>query len=85
MDNQPFEDRLRSSQARYATMLGGFLWCKRTPPAPRQHYQRLIAYQHVLEDRDPRRSQPLIDWVKSLPLEFHGDSAFDSERIPRVG
>ncbi|KAH7883839.1 hypothetical protein F5I97DRAFT_1969128 [Phlebopus sp. FC_14] len=32
--------------------------------------------QTTLEDRDPRRSQPLIDWILSLQLDFQGDSAF---------
>ncbi|KAJ6501707.1 hypothetical protein C8R47DRAFT_1108448 [Mycena vitilis] len=29
-----------------------------------------------LQDRDPRRSQPLIEWILALPLDFTGDSAF---------
>ncbi|KAF7339947.1 hypothetical protein MVEN_01912400 [Mycena venus] len=29
-----------------------------------------------IQDRDPRRSQPLIDWILALPLDFTGDSAF---------
>ena len=37
--------------------------------------------QDVLEDRDPRRNKPLIKWILSLPLEFQGDSAFESELI----
>ncbi|KAF9243864.1 hypothetical protein BU15DRAFT_71975 [Melanogaster broomeanus] len=32
--------------------------------------------QTVLEDRDPRRNQPLVDWILSLHLDFQGDSAF---------
>jgi proteasome activator subunit 4 len=28
---------------------------------------------------DPRRNQPLVQWILSLPLEFHGDSAFASK------
>jgi proteasome activator subunit 4 len=35
--------------------------------------------QFVLADRDPRRYQPLVDWMFALPLEFNGDSAFTSE------
>lgn len=27
---------------------------------------------------DPRRNQPLVQWILSLPLEFHSDSAFES-------
>lgn len=34
--------------------------------------------QHMLEDRDPRRNQPLVDWILSLSLDFSGDSAFQS-------
>jgi len=30
----------------------------------------------VLEDRDPRRNKPLVDWILSLQLDFQGDSAF---------
>lgn len=30
----------------------------------------------VLEDRDPRRNKPLVDWILSLQLEIQGDSAF---------
>ncbi|OCH96671.1 ARM repeat-containing protein [Obba rivulosa] len=33
-----------------------------------------------LADRDPRRAQPIIDWILSLPLEFHGDSAFQMNK-----
>ncbi|KAJ6519492.1 hypothetical protein C8R45DRAFT_852433 [Mycena sanguinolenta] len=33
-----------------------------------------------LQDRDPRRSQPLIDWILALPLDFTGDSAFDMSK-----
>jgi proteasome activator subunit 4 len=33
----------------------------------------------VLDERDPRRNQRLIDWVLSLPIDFHGNSAFDSK------
>ncbi|KAJ6574754.1 hypothetical protein B0H19DRAFT_932973 [Mycena capillaripes] len=29
-----------------------------------------------IQDRDPRRNQPLIDWILALPLDFTGDSAF---------
>ncbi|KAG9314593.1 hypothetical protein JVU11DRAFT_5396 [Chiua virens] len=32
--------------------------------------------QMVLEDRDPRRNKPLVDWILSLQLDFQGDSAF---------
>ncbi|KAG6381418.1 armadillo-type protein [Boletus reticuloceps] len=32
--------------------------------------------QTVLEDRDPRRNKPLVDWILSLQLDFQGDSAF---------
>jgi hypothetical protein len=36
-------------------------------------------YQYQFSDRDPRRSQPLVDWILALPLEFNGDSAFASK------
>jgi proteasome activator subunit 4 len=29
-----------------------------------------------LLNRDPRRNQPLVNWILSLPLDFNGDSAF---------
>ena len=32
-----------------------------------------------LSERDYRRVQPLVNWILSLPLEFHGDSAFASK------
>ncbi|KAH8835430.1 hypothetical protein DL96DRAFT_1675460 [Flagelloscypha sp. PMI_526] len=34
------------------------------------------AFSYVMHSRDPRRVRPLIDWILSLPLDFHGDSAF---------
>ena len=37
-----------------------------------------IGLQEQLVDRDPRRTEPLVKWILSLPLEFHGDSAFAS-------
>ncbi|KAH8100456.1 ARM repeat-containing protein [Cristinia sonorae] len=33
-------------------------------------------FNEQLSERDYRRVQPLINWILSLPLEFHGDSAF---------
>ncbi|KAH9947705.1 ARM repeat-containing protein [Amylocystis lapponica] len=33
-------------------------------------------FTEQLIDRDPRRAKPIVDWVLSLPLEFHSDSAF---------
>ncbi|KDR84826.1 hypothetical protein GALMADRAFT_233236 [Galerina marginata CBS 339.88] len=36
-----------------------------------------LIFQHQLHKRDPRRNQPLVDWILSLPLEFNGDSAFE--------
>lgn len=38
------------------------------------------AILHLLDDRDPRRNKPLVDWVLSLPLDFHGDSAFEMNK-----
>lgn len=47
------------------------------------HWQKvkftLLSEKHVLADLDPQRNKPLIDWILSLPLEFHGDSAFTSK------
>ncbi|EGO02735.1 hypothetical protein SERLA73DRAFT_102663 [Serpula lacrymans var. lacrymans S7.3] len=44
----------------------------------------LVFWEHfltsTLEDRDPRRNQPLVDWIFALPLEFHGDSAFSMNK-----
>ncbi|KAL7285729.1 hypothetical protein ACG7TL_000834 [Trametes sanguinea] len=37
-------------------------------------WENLISEQLV--ERDPRRTAPLVKWILSLPLEFHGDSAF---------
>ncbi|KAJ3843176.1 hypothetical protein F5878DRAFT_605646 [Lentinula raphanica] len=34
----------------------------------------------ILEDRDPRRNAPLVEWILSLPLEFNGDSAFEMSK-----
>ncbi|KAF8922284.1 armadillo-type protein [Mucidula mucida] len=38
------------------------------------------AIGHMLEDRDPRRNQPLVDWIFSLSLDFSGDSAFQMSK-----
>lgn len=38
------------------------------------------SFASILEDRDPRRNKPLIDWILSLPLDFNGDSAFDMSK-----
>jgi proteasome activator subunit 4 len=38
----------------------------------------------VLDGFDPRRSQRLVDWILSLPLDFHGNSAFDSTPSRRL-
>ncbi|KAI0823074.1 ARM repeat-containing protein [Trametes gibbosa] len=37
-------------------------------------WENLLSEQLV--DRDPRRTAPLVKWILSLPLDFHGDSAF---------
>lgn len=36
--------------------------------------------ESILDDRDPRRCRPLIDWISSLPLDFHSDSAFSMNK-----
>ncbi|KAF9648519.1 ARM repeat-containing protein [Thelephora ganbajun] len=33
-------------------------------------------FSSQLDDRDPRRSNPLIQWTLNLPIDFQGDSAF---------
>ncbi|KAK7058314.1 Proteasome activator BLM10 [Paramarasmius palmivorus] len=33
-------------------------------------------FSYVLEERDPHRNQPLVDWIFGLPLDFNADSAF---------
>ncbi|CAK5268900.1 unnamed protein product [Mycena citricolor] len=33
-----------------------------------------------LQDRDPRRNQPLIDWLLARPLDFSGDSVFEMSK-----
>ncbi|ESK98497.1 membrane protein [Moniliophthora roreri MCA 2997] len=33
-------------------------------------------FGYILEERDPRRNQPLVDWILALPLDFNADSAF---------
>ncbi|KAH8120588.1 hypothetical protein DFH11DRAFT_1838384 [Phellopilus nigrolimitatus] len=37
-------------------------------------------FQEAFVDSDPQRVKPLIDWVLALPLEFHGDSAFQMSK-----
>ncbi|PAV21860.1 ARM repeat-containing [Pyrrhoderma noxium] len=37
-------------------------------------------FELILNDRDPRRCRPLIDWITSLPLDFHSDSAFSMNK-----
>lgn len=41
------------------------------------HFTKLDS-QYQLQKRDPRRNKALVDWILSLPLEFNGDSAFES-------
>lgn len=36
-------------------------------------------------ERDPWRAEPLVKWILSLPLDFHGDSTFASELPYAVG
>ncbi|KAG6828604.1 hypothetical protein H0H92_007299 [Tricholoma furcatifolium] len=38
-------------------------------------------FYNQLQSFDPRRNQPMIDWILALPLEFSGDSAFDSKSL----
>lgn len=38
-------------------------------------------HKSVLERLDPNRNRPLVDWIFSLSLEFHSDSAFASKYI----
>ncbi|CCM01635.1 uncharacterized protein FIBRA_03696 [Fibroporia radiculosa] len=33
-------------------------------------------FSEQLVDRDPRRAQLIVEWILSLPLDFHSDSAF---------
>lgn len=33
-------------------------------------------FSYMLDKRDPRRCKPMIDWIYSIPLDFHSDSAF---------
>ena len=40
----------------------------------------LLPQEQVL-DRDYRLVERLVRWILSLPLDFHGDSAFASESI----
>ena len=39
-----------------------------------------ISPQFQLSDCDPRRHGRLIQWILDLPLEFNGDSAFQSKQ-----
>ncbi|KAF5375146.1 hypothetical protein D9758_000062 [Tetrapyrgos nigripes] len=32
-------------------------------------------FSYVLEERDPRRNGPLVNWILNLPLNFHAESA----------
>ncbi|KAF9015006.1 hypothetical protein BDQ17DRAFT_1418131 [Cyathus striatus] len=38
------------------------------------------AIDEMLFGLDPRRNQLLVDWIMSLPVEFHGDSVFDMNK-----
>ncbi|KAF7320019.1 hypothetical protein MKEN_00785900 [Mycena kentingensis (nom. inval.)] len=38
------------------------------------------AVSNQVQNRDPRRSQPLMDWILNLPLEFNADSAFSMSK-----
>ncbi|KAG7099513.1 hypothetical protein E1B28_001358 [Marasmius oreades] len=33
-------------------------------------------FSYVLEERDPRRNRPLVDWILGLSIDFNADSAF---------
>jgi len=44
-----------------------------------QSFGHLTLPQYMLDVRDLRRNQPLVDWITSLPLDFAGDSAFQSK------
>ncbi|KAK7468647.1 Proteasome activator BLM10 [Stygiomarasmius scandens] len=37
-------------------------------------------FSYILEERDPRRNIPLIEWILALPLDFHADSAFETSK-----
>ncbi|THV06075.1 hypothetical protein K435DRAFT_712109 [Dendrothele bispora CBS 962.96] len=37
-------------------------------------------FSYVLEERDPRRNAPLVEWILRLPLDFHTDSAFQTSK-----
>ncbi|EMD41612.1 hypothetical protein CERSUDRAFT_110183 [Gelatoporia subvermispora B] len=37
-------------------------------------------FNEQLVDRDPRRAHPIVKWILALPLEFHGDSAFQMNK-----
>ncbi|EIN13635.1 hypothetical protein PUNSTDRAFT_94829 [Punctularia strigosozonata HHB-11173 SS5] len=37
-------------------------------------------FSFILEDRDPRRNKPLLEWLLSLSLDFQGDSAFQMSK-----
>ncbi|KAF9270517.1 hypothetical protein L218DRAFT_889040 [Marasmius fiardii PR-910] len=37
-------------------------------------------FSYVLEERDPRRNKPLVDWILGLPLDFNADSAFSMNK-----
>ncbi|KAG2062138.1 hypothetical protein BDR06DRAFT_978583 [Suillus hirtellus] len=40
--------------------------------------------EHTLLNLDPRRFQPLVDWILSLHLDFQGDSAFSMTKALNV-
>ncbi|KAF9073820.1 hypothetical protein BDP27DRAFT_1318212 [Rhodocollybia butyracea] len=37
-------------------------------------------FSYILEERDPRRNAPLIEWIMGLPLDFNRDSVFDMSK-----
>ena len=37
-----------------------------------------MSRQEIFTQRDPRRVEPIVQWILGLPLEFQGDSAFAS-------
>jgi proteasome activator subunit 4 len=37
-----------------------------------------------LVNRDPERNRPLVDWILSRPLEFHGDSVFEMVKTASI-
>lgn len=82
-----FDDLCVLGSKHWSTKASSRVWDWVTPRLPRilaaatpdtvQIWESLFSLQ--LQSRDPRRNQPLVDFILSLPLEFTGASPFLSK------